>query len=399
MKCYPRHQLDIGYRDFAAGLLAYGQSLSRSDLHDEIASHWQERSIRVSFSVRTALDSLLTALKLPPGSEVLMSAINIKDMVSIVEHHGLKVVPVDIDIETMSISSETLQEAISDNSRVLILAQLLGSLAPLEEIARICQKHHILLLEDCAQAYCGPDYTGSEWADISLFSFGPIKSMTALGGAVVTFRSDELMAQVDSVEQAYPVRGEGWFARRILKYLCFKLLLQPYCYGALMQLLNVFGRDRESTINGFSRSFRQGDLIQAIRYQPPLHLLSLLAYRLRHARSQTYQQRRKQAIGFAKRLPDWLVVPACQADNHSYWVFPVLSDHAEALQLSLYEAGFDATCGSHAQTAIGGAPNAARFMVSALYLPSLSSLSDKASQTLLTVLTSASPLLDETNNE
>jgi hypothetical protein len=39
-----------------------------------------------------------SALKLPQGSEVLMSALNIPDVPAILEHHGLVCVPVDLDI-------------------------------------------------------------------------------------------------------------------------------------------------------------------------------------------------------------------------------------------------------------------------------------------------------------
>ena len=42
-------------------------------------------------SVRTGFDLFLTVKGYPPGSEVIMSAINIPDMVQIVQHHGLKV--------------------------------------------------------------------------------------------------------------------------------------------------------------------------------------------------------------------------------------------------------------------------------------------------------------------
>jgi len=43
-----------------------------------------------------------------------------------------------------------------------------------------------LLVEDCAQAFAGTQYYGYPQADVSLFSFGAIKSCTALGGAVTS---------------------------------------------------------------------------------------------------------------------------------------------------------------------------------------------------------------------
>ena len=56
----------------------------------------------VFLSVRTALDLLLEAWALPRGSEVLMSAVTIPDMVAIVRHHGLVPVPVDLDMRRLA---------------------------------------------------------------------------------------------------------------------------------------------------------------------------------------------------------------------------------------------------------------------------------------------------------
>lgn len=55
----------------------------------------------VTMCVRTLFDLYLTVKNFPKGSEVIMTAINIPDMVNIVLLHGLKPVPVDVDIGTL----------------------------------------------------------------------------------------------------------------------------------------------------------------------------------------------------------------------------------------------------------------------------------------------------------
>ena len=62
----------------------------------------------VSLSVRSALDCFLQVRKYPRGTEVLMTAINIPDMVQIFNEHGLVPIPVDIDPYTMSPSLEAV---------------------------------------------------------------------------------------------------------------------------------------------------------------------------------------------------------------------------------------------------------------------------------------------------
>jgi dTDP-4-amino-4,6-dideoxygalactose transaminase len=52
-------------------------------------------------------------LNLPQGSEVLMTSINIPDMVQIVKEYGLVPVPVDINVETTAPTLEDIKKVIS----------------------------------------------------------------------------------------------------------------------------------------------------------------------------------------------------------------------------------------------------------------------------------------------
>lgn len=63
-------------------------------------------------SVRTAFDLYLKALKLPRGSVVICSALTIPDMVTIFEEHGLVLVPVDINPDTLAPEPGALEAAV-----------------------------------------------------------------------------------------------------------------------------------------------------------------------------------------------------------------------------------------------------------------------------------------------
>ena len=54
-----------------------------------------------TFCVRAAFDLFLQVRKFPKGSEVIMTAVNIPDMVRIVTEHGMVPVPFDVDPRTM----------------------------------------------------------------------------------------------------------------------------------------------------------------------------------------------------------------------------------------------------------------------------------------------------------
>lgn len=70
----------------------------------------QPSELLITISVRTAWSLFLRVLDLPKGSEVLMTSINIPDMVQIVREYELVPVPVDIDVETTAPTLEDIKE-------------------------------------------------------------------------------------------------------------------------------------------------------------------------------------------------------------------------------------------------------------------------------------------------
>ena len=69
---------------------------------------------------------------------------------------------------------------------------------PLQPFAEKAQEHGLLLWEDCAQAFDGR-YAGHPEADAVMFSFGPIKTATALGGVIVALAGPDPAYIVNAV--------------------------------------------------------------------------------------------------------------------------------------------------------------------------------------------------------
>src|SRR3546814_16036781 len=110
---WPRTQLKVGWGDLAFGLLTSLRKPDREVLVRRIEARWSPAGEALTcFSVRSGFDLTLQALALPPGSEILFSALNIKGMIRIVEKHGLVPVPVDIDLERLAPS-------LADRNRVV----------------------------------------------------------------------------------------------------------------------------------------------------------------------------------------------------------------------------------------------------------------------------------------
>ena len=81
---------------------------------------------------------------------------------------------------------------------MILVAHLFGSRVDLAPLAR----PGVLLVEDCAQSFRGPGARGDPPADVSLFSFGSIKTATALGGALVRVEDAALRARMRELNDA-----------------------------------------------------------------------------------------------------------------------------------------------------------------------------------------------------
>ena len=109
---WPRVQLKVGWGDLAFGLWSSLRTPDRDTVAQRVEARWSpEGEALTCFSVRSGFDLALQALALPPGSEVLFSALNIKGMIRIVEKHGLVPVPVDLDIEKMAPRLDLIERA------------------------------------------------------------------------------------------------------------------------------------------------------------------------------------------------------------------------------------------------------------------------------------------------
>ncbi len=133
------------------------------------------------------------------GDEVIVPANTyIASILSITEN-GLKAVLVEPRIDTLQLDDRLVEQAITERSKAILLVHLYGRCAYTERLGAICEKYHLLLVEDNAQAH-GCRFmkgevgkrTGS-LGDAAAHSFYPGKNLGALGDAgAVTTDDDEL---------------------------------------------------------------------------------------------------------------------------------------------------------------------------------------------------------------
>ena len=79
---------------------------------------------------------------------------------------------------------------------MIVVAHIFGSRSPLDEVLEVARNHDLLVVEDCAQAFMGMQYMGEHRADVSMFSFGTIKTATSFGGAIVHVKNPVVLEEM-----------------------------------------------------------------------------------------------------------------------------------------------------------------------------------------------------------
>lgn len=404
---WARKRIDIGWRDlFAAACHALCPG-SQSAAQQSAEQAWSDKTrphsddIIACLSVRSGLDLMLGRLALPAGAEVLVSAVTIADMVTILRHHGLVAVPIDVDLADMSPSLQEMDRAITPRTRAILIAHLFGARLPLQPFADKAREHGLLLWEDCAQAFDGR-YAGHPQADAVMFSFGPIKTATALGGGLLRVRDRDLLARMRSAQEAWPIQetwsGSRAFASRIARYAVLKFVSGRIVFGVLLAILRMLGRDPDRVLAGAVRNFPGDQLIVQLRHRAPAAMLRLLARRLRTFRADRFERQAQLGRRLAERLASvaecHLECPGVAAAAHSFWVFPVCIRDSAPILAAVRAAGFDAAAGSQLRTvpaadgSLQSTPNAARIVTESVFLPLYPELTEGAVDRLADVLTS-----------
>lgn len=155
--------------------------------------------VKHCIGLASGLDALilaLMALDLPPHSEVLVAANAYVACILSIERAGHIPVLIEPNISTSNIDVSKLEEKITKNTRAIMPVHLYGYPCEMEVISALAKKHHLHIIEDCAQAH-GAHYFGQKvgtFSTVSAFSFFPTKNLGALGDAGACLTNDDALA-------------------------------------------------------------------------------------------------------------------------------------------------------------------------------------------------------------
>lgn len=241
------------------------------------------------------------------GDEVIVPANTyIASILSITENRLIPVL-VEPDINTLQIDDMLIERAITERTRAIMIVHLYGRCAYTDRIADICQRYHLKLIEDNAQAHgCVCDAvhphrlattesrhtrTGA-LGSAAAHSFYPTKNLGAFGDAgAVTTDDDEL--------------------------------------ATVIRALGNYGSSRHYVFDYIGRNSRM-DEVQA----------AILDAKLRDLDAMNARRKEIAAIYINKVKHSNIIIPQC--DRDSVWhIFPVLCKHRDELRNYLLDHGIE----------------------------------------------------------
>ncbi|MDZ7819169.1 MAG: aminotransferase class V-fold PLP-dependent enzyme, partial [Aliarcobacter sp.] len=127
--------------------------------------------------------------KLKRGDEVIVPAVSWSTTYYPLHQYGLKLKFVDIDLETLNYDLDALKEAISENTKMIMVVNLLGNPNDFDKIFEMTKGKDIVVLEDNCESM-GAEYKGKQAGTLGIMgtysTFFSHHMATMEGGFVVT---------------------------------------------------------------------------------------------------------------------------------------------------------------------------------------------------------------------
>ena len=141
------------------------------------------------FNGTVALHLAMLTLGIGEGDEVIVPSFTYVASANAITYVGATPVFVDSKIDNWQMNPEDVEKKITPKTKAIIVVHLYGHPCDMDELAQLCKKYDLFMVEDCAEAI-GSEYKGRKvgsFADISCFSFFGNKTITTgEGGMLLT---------------------------------------------------------------------------------------------------------------------------------------------------------------------------------------------------------------------
>ena len=218
-----------------------------------------------------ALHCAMLAAGIGPGDEVITTPLTFAASANCAVYVGAKPVFADIDPKTYNIDPDSIEKHITDNTKAVVAVDYTGQAVDHKRIREICDKHGLTFIIDGAHAI-GTKYKGKgegSLADMTTFSFHPVKTVTAGEGGAITTNDPELFRKLRLASQHGIVRNPAEFKEEPegiwyyeMQELGFNYRMTDFQAALLLSQLgklDKFSKRRKEIVKKYDEAFKDVD--------------------------------------------------------------------------------------------------------------------------------------------
>lgn len=244
-----------------------------NELEDRLCSITGAKYAVVCSNGTAALHIAALAAGLGEGDELITTPITFAASANCALYCGAKPVFADINEKTYNIDPASVEEHITQNTKAVVAVDYTGQVVELDRLKDICKKNNLVLIEDGAHSV-GTKYNGvpvGQIADMTTFSFHPVKTVTGgEGGAVLTnseeyyqklllFRSHGITRDASLLENE--VDGPWYYEQIDLGYNYRMTDIQAGLIISQLDKLEQFKKRRKELVKRYNEAFSKLDTI------------------------------------------------------------------------------------------------------------------------------------------
>ncbi len=191
--------ISISDREALSEFLLSNQRLTNGQKVKEFEKIWSKwLGVRSSTMVNSGSSgnyiSIAIVKELLGIGEVIVPPLGWVSDVSSIVQLGMKPVFVNISLKNLSITTENIKKAITDDTKAIVIVHCLGFNAIDDELLKITKEKNIILIEDCCESH-GAIYDGKKvgsFGDISIFSFFFGHHITTVEGGMISTNNEKI---------------------------------------------------------------------------------------------------------------------------------------------------------------------------------------------------------------
>ncbi len=253
-----------------------------------------------------ALHIACMAAGIGAGDEVITTPITFAASANCALYCGARPVFADIDEETYNIDPQSVAEKVNGKTKAVVAVDFTGQSVELDELLEVCREKGLVLIEDGAHVI-GTKYKGranGSIADMTTFSFHPVKTVTGgEGGAVLTnneeyykklllYRSHGITRDTGLLE--HEPEG-GWYHEQIDLGYNYRITdMQAALIISQLDKLQMFSKRRKEIVARYNEAFSKLPQIAVQKEIPEsdttrhLYILRLVPEKLKIGRKEFF---------------------------------------------------------------------------------------------------------------